>query len=548
MSRVLCFALSVLIAMPAAAGLLREGDPARGLLPVPEPDTARKSPAIVAKLTDAEREFDRVHSDSQGWALGQAYGKLGMHYQSHRLNIAAEAAYRNALKLDPDQWLWPSYFGFLLQEEGRFQESREMYAQALEMAPEQWPVRMRDARVAFEMGDLDTAESVAERVLQQRPEEAAAIALLGKVAAKRGDHARAVELLERALELQPAADLLNYDLALSLRRVGRAEEARERMAARGTRGISFDDIHLASMQNRSRLPSFYLEVAEKASAAGSLEEATILYELASEISPSNVPARIGLGRSLALLEQLEEAETHLRRAVELAPDDPLARSSLGKLLEMQELDQAAAEQYQRLVELDPDQAEGWRLLGNALMRSGRYAAAEDAYIRMLELDAELADGTLLVAMAQAGDNRCGAALDTLRPVIDTERLDPASALAFSRLIATCGVGSQQDLQQALAIAEGLHGRWPSVETAATLAMALAANGRYEAAAELSRRALFESLRTGGHAEEALVRRNLARFEDGQPSRQAFVPDSSFLSPARVRAETPGAGDRSQPEG
>ena len=526
--------LSLALSATADAGLLRDGDPDRGLEPVPVPDTARLSPRVIETLEDAEAELDRVHGDDEGPVLGVAYGKLGMRYQSHQLNDAAGPAYRNAIRLDPGEFRWPYFLGFLHHEEGRFEQARRRYAEAIAMAPEAWEIRMRDALAALELGDLRSAEARLDSVLSQRPDEAAAIAALGEIAAERGDHATAVERFRRALELQPAADRLHYLLGLSLRRIGESDAAREQLARRGEVSPGFHDQYLSAMQGRAKSPAFYGERGMAAAEAGRLEEAAVLFELAVEIGPAEVPGRLSLGRTLIMLDRVREARPHLERAVELDPDNTLAVSSLGNLYEMTGRDEEALPHYRRLTQLEPGAPNHWRMLGNALMRLDRFSEAETAYRRMRRVSDDITDARLLIGLAQAGTDDCHGALATLRPAGESRDKDPATIMALARLLATCEGTDAADHQRAMHLAAALHRRWPSVETAATLAMALAALGRDDEAAELSRRALFEALRSGGSPESALVQHNLERIESGEGSLRAFGPGSPLMEPARVR--------------
>ena len=106
---------------------------------------------------------------------------------------AAEADFKAALDLEPDQPLVLNYLGYSWVELGRH---------------------------------LEEAKAMIERAVEQRPDDGFITDSLGWVLYRMGDHEGAVEWLEKAVELEPTDPILNDHLGDALWMVGRRMEAR----------------------------------------------------------------------------------------------------------------------------------------------------------------------------------------------------------------------------------------------------------------------------------------------------------------------------------
>lgn len=104
--------------------------------------------------------------------------------------------------------------------------------------------------------------------------------------------------------------------------------------------------------------------------AGRLDSAAVAFERVLEDRPSDVGARLYLGRIHRREGRLGEAATVLRDAARLAPSDPDVRRELGHLFMDLDQPRAAIEQYERALETDPDQLPTWAGLIRALRAAG----------------------------------------------------------------------------------------------------------------------------------------------------------------------------------
>jgi len=111
---------------------------------------------------------------------------------------------------------------------------------------------------------------------------------------------------------------------------------------------------------------------------GRHEDAVREMDAALELQPDNVRALVNSARALLPLERGSEAALRAQRAVELAPEDSDAWNVLGRAqLALSDV-AAATEAFQRATELDPNNAHAFNNTGYALIQQQQWQAAADA--------------------------------------------------------------------------------------------------------------------------------------------------------------------------
>ncbi|WP_439814095.1 tetratricopeptide repeat protein [Zavarzinia sp. CC-PAN008] len=154
-------------------------------------DTLREA----EKFADAAIQYDtaiRLAGTPQNrhWVLFYA---RGVSRERTKQWDAAEADFRKALELSPDQPLVLNYLGYSWVEQGR---------------------------------NLPEAQAMIERAVALRPNDGYIVDSLGWVLFKQGKYEDAVERLERAVTLEPQDPVINDHLGDALWQVGRRMEAR----------------------------------------------------------------------------------------------------------------------------------------------------------------------------------------------------------------------------------------------------------------------------------------------------------------------------------
>lgn len=212
-------------------------------------------------------------------------------------------------------------------------------------------------------------------------------------------------------------------------------------------------------------------------------------------------------RRADLLEQLgrrQDAAVSYEEALEFSmepADRALAERRLGALLVVLGREQEAVAHFRRALELDSEFERVRLELGATLLRVGDPENAVAVFREARERDAGDLDAWLGEASALLVLGRGSEARDLLE--LGLARLPDAFRLqgTLARLLAAPPDPALRDGERALTLATELVDRDPSADHRMTLAMALAAAGRYEQAAALQE-TLVRQAETAGNADQA----------------------------------------------
>jgi Flp pilus assembly protein TadD len=366
------------------------------------PDSARSSSASPAEKPDNSRRA----------AL------LGLHQKGKEATadgdfIKAEAAYREAIEMDPEfapSWLC---LGALLESYlGRRDEAEAAYRKSIDLDSAHalpWfclgdllvdqPGRYNDAEVALRkatqldpsnalawdglgilLGEklerFDEAETAFRKAIELDPTESSSWHNLGLVLADTGRFTDAEFAYRKAIELDPTDPSSWNNLGVLLvENLGRYEEAENAFRKATQLRPEYD----AAWNNLGNLLTVNGERYDEAEAS---------YRTAIELNPANVGPWVHLGELLdEKLNRHQEAETAYRRAIEIDAGYAPAWSLLGRLLDvsLKRYDEAETA-YRTAIQLDPHDIFPWISLGVLLARIDRYDDAEAAFRKALEID------------------------------------------------------------------------------------------------------------------------------------------------------------------
>lgn len=480
---------------------------------VPYPDVDELDPRVRRIIEPAMDYFKRMQPVLSDIELGRAYGRLGLVFQAFRMQESAGASYRNAMALDPDNPRWPYYVAIYKEETGDLDDALSLFRTVMTMAPDYPNTLLRIGRVSLEAGKLDEATTAFEQLLEKQPDLAApALSGLGTIALRERRLEEAVDLLERALVLQPQATQLHYRIAQAYRQLGDTDKAREHLAKRGDRIVWAPDPWVEEMKARSRHPSYYVQQGIEVANQGEAERAAKYFDLALALDPENVEAMTRLAVLIGLHARREQAEFLISQALQLNPDHSLANSLQGALLTERKQFKEAQAYYFRAVNAEPDNF-GFRVqFAEGLMRLGEFEAAAMQYSKALELQSENASAHYGHAVALALSGACYEAMQTIERAVQANPRVALTLNARARLFATCPRASEAERRLALEDALVLYDQRPNGEHAETVAMALAANGRFEEAMDYQGQAIFEAIKSGDLASQQSMRENMQRYE------------------------------------
>jgi tetratricopeptide (TPR) repeat protein len=511
--------------------------------PLEHPDPQDFEPGVRDALARGFEAFESARAGATDAGLAAAYGELGSLYLAHHLTRAAEAALAQATEIAPQAFEWRYLLGYARQQQGKLDEAAADYAGALELAPEHVAAALRLAETQLAAGRLDDARQSYLAVLERRPQSAAALAGLGRIAVRSRDFPVAVRAFEQALAAEPQANGLYYPLAMAYRQMGQRERAQALLERRGDRDPVIDDPLLTGMAAQSESVQYHLESGYAALRSGAQRAAVEAFRQAVAIAPADVSARISLAQALAGAGDLRAAMMEVDAALELEPGSAPAHYRKGSLLEQGGDPDSALEHYRRAVTHDPGYVQARLLLAYGFMRRHEFDSAAEQFAEISDRQPGAAIVRYRLGLARLGAGDCARAH---QPLEEARQLNPDSGEileALSRAYSSCASSTERQRAAALEAARLLYEARPRPEQAATLAMALAANGRFDEAAKLQSGAL-EAARAQGLPEVvAAHEENLAHYRAGRPARLAWPPAAGVFDPPGIDSDLAAADDR-----
>jgi tetratricopeptide (TPR) repeat protein len=499
---------------------------------LPVPDTSKLNPQIAKQLAQARADFEKSKVDLIGNNLALAYADMGALYFRAGLDDVAAVAFYDATQLAPKDARWLYLRGVVAQAQKHNTDARADFQAALALDQVYLPIRYRLADTLIALGDLDGAHQTLAAALPAHQDQAVLHAMLGRLEIRQKRYGDAIEQLHAALKLEPQADALYKDLAAAYTGQGDAEQAKQAQAKVGPTPPNLADPLVAGIFQPSgpALHGTPLEKAQQLLAVRDFVRARDQTVAALKADPNDVEALALQARLDALLSNRAFAQDEAARALKLKPDSASANLSQGMVYEFAGDDAKALPYYQRAVRADADSPDAHLLLGNALMRRGQYAQAADEYrqlSRILPANAD-AEGRQAAALAAAG--RCGEALGEVNKRLSKRAQDGNLMQIFVRLASTCPAASADERSMALDYGTALYKQRPDAGDSTALALAQAANGKFDDAQKSQAEAIFEAVRAGDAARAAMYRHTMREFVAKQMPQQPWPADHPFRKP------------------
>jgi tetratricopeptide (TPR) repeat protein len=184
----------------------------------------------------------------------------------------AEASYRRAAEIEPQNFDAQYYDGLMLHLLDRLVDAVRAYLRALAIRPNDFDANLKIASAYYQLDETPQAVEYAKRAVKLKPDNGPARFQLGAIYAAMNDHESAVREYQQAAELIPLTPVLLLNLAESYGRLGRYNEmlntltqvvktepsaaAHERMGFAHWRLDQFDLAH-ADFQDSLRLDADY---------------------------------------------------------------------------------------------------------------------------------------------------------------------------------------------------------------------------------------------------------------------------------------------------
>jgi tetratricopeptide (TPR) repeat protein len=199
-----------------------------------------------------------------------------------------------------------------------------------------------------------------------------------------------------------------------------------------------------------------LERARKLVSVGSFDKAEAMLRQTIAADPSNIDARVLLGKTLALQGVRGEAIEQLAEAVGRNPSSATAHNEFGMVLSRFVEVKAARQEFERSLELDPGLAEAHVNLSLILAQAGELAAAGNHLDCAIELQGnhrKTAYAHYLRAKIWAAEDQIDKAMDELERAVHlrSNYAEAWSDLGGMRRLALESAGAIEALQRAVAL-------------------------------------------------------------------------------------------------
>ncbi len=351
---------------------------------------------------------------------------------------------------------------------------------------------------AFVDGDYETAMEKFRLATADHPDDPRPWQSLGMALQKVGDLEGAVAAYEQALALGEANASAHQSLARVLLRLDRGAEAEAHLR----RAVALDPGRIAA----------HRVLAQHLFDEGRFREALERCEAVLALDPLDVSTGLLRVLALARTDRADEALEEAARLLPLAGEDATRAEVFHTRAHvyLQKGDGARAiRAFESALEADPGHRAARLNLARTLVRARRFGEAMDAYQAVIDrwpddeaTRLEAAGGAILLG-------RAGLAQTLMEPAAVRETASPRMLSSFARLLALAPDPAVRDPQRALAFARRGYSKEPAPQYAETVALCLAANGRFDEAVALQERLHAEA--QGDAARRNRLARNLERY-------------------------------------
>jgi tetratricopeptide (TPR) repeat protein len=210
---------------------------------------------------------------------------------------AAVARYGRAVELDPDHEEARLGLAVALLMTKEYGKAAEHFERLRLAQPDNDRVRVGLAECRDALGETAEAVRLVDEVLSRKPNFPAALALRGQLAFRQEEFDAAADWLRQAVRYNPADHRARYNLALSLKRTGRADEAQEymRQFEEMEKNLArFNEIVTSEIAKRPADPALHCELGQILLKSGQRDEGVRWLQSALQIDPGYAPARRAL--------------------------------------------------------------------------------------------------------------------------------------------------------------------------------------------------------------------------------------------------------------
>ena len=509
----------LLLAGPMVGTGCQPETPEPTLLPVPLPGLDGLAEAAQQQIRAQHARTRGAVAEPPSAALGSEYGKLGQLLFTYDFLDAADAAFRNAQTLRPDDEQWTYYLGILHRQQGDFEEAGALFEQVLARNRDDTFARMRLAEASLELGRTETAKTLLDAVVAARPNNAFAYFLLGQIAYDAQSYETAVAHYETVLRMQPAATQVHTPLGMAYRNLGNEEQSAYHLARRGAALVQLNDPRVLALEAfKQSTGATALTQGQRLIDAGRYEEALVVLEQAVEQDPSNPSARLSLGVARANTGDQPGAIEAFEHVLRLDATESKAHYNIGAIFLANGQQAMAEERFRAAIAVDAFHRNAHLELAEILRRTGRCREAVALFERTLEITPGAIAPRQHLALCHLRLGQYAPARTLLEDGLAANPDHIGFIDALARVLAASPEAGARDGARALSLVEAALARQRRTEMLETLAMAHAELGQFDEAVSWQNQAIRAVEQMGHAAYLTHLNENLRRYQQGTPCR------------------------------
>jgi len=363
------------------------------------PDTANGREA----LSEAEAMAnDAVTKDS---ALGSPHYILGKIARDTHQNDKALREFRDAARLDPNNFMYSHDFGRMLFISRSFTDARDSFQNAVRINPNFETAWYNLGGSLRALNNPDEALNAYRRAVTIKPDYSAAHREIGRILLAKGDTRGAVDAFSKALQHNPNDYTAMRELADAYSQAENYIEA-ENLYARALSVNPFDaqtNHNMALVKTELNKLTEALDFARKAvesapnnaiymytmglvlEKSGAADRAITAYKSSASLDSRYIRPRINLGNLLVTIDRYPEAVSYLNEALAVAPADYEVNQNLGTAYSKMEDWRNSVTHYERALNAKPNDITVLVDLSRAYASSGDHQKAVASYLHVIRL-------------------------------------------------------------------------------------------------------------------------------------------------------------------
>jgi tetratricopeptide (TPR) repeat protein len=370
-----------------------------------------------ARLKESKQKFDQAEAAFREAIRldpnnALAHSSLGDILSFKQKYAEAEAEYREAIRLSPNDANAHLTLGVELARQKKYAEAEAEYREAIRLDPNGYLAHNNLGSALREQKKYDEAEAAYKESIRLNPDYDYAHRNLGDLLASQKNYAKSEKAeaeYKEAIRLNPYDALVHYSLGnLLVYQQNHAEDqARLRPLLQGWPRIAQQKQAEAEAAYRESIrldPSYasaHYGLGYVLASQRKFDKAIAEYKEAIRLDPDNALYHGTLGSVFLFQKKYAEAEASLRTATGLDPTNPLAHSDLAGALAYQKKYADAESEIREAVRLDPINALHHIRLSTILYFQKKYGEAEAAAGEAVRLEPSNSNHQKLLGMMKA---------------------------------------------------------------------------------------------------------------------------------------------------